>query len=596
MASLSTPAETSGSTLQTTPPLGATVRPRGVHFALRTTKASACAVRLFDAAGAAIETIPLVAQEDGLFSATVAQASVGTLYKFVLDGDEFPDPYARWLPAGVHGPAEVVDVQAETEVLRVARPLDEHVIYELHVGTFTSEGTYAAATKRLPYLAELGVTTIELMPLAAYDGARGWGYDGVALFAPHPAYGTPAALRSFVDEAHRLGLSVLLDVVYNHFGPSGNYLSAYAPDYFTKEIQNAWGDAPNFTNPFLRRLVIDNALYWLSEFHFDGLRLDAVHAIVDPSPRHILSELTGEVKRAHPHAQLFGEDERNEPALVDEHGLDAIWADDFHHVVRVTLTGETDGYYAAYPRGAACIAETINNGWYFQGQVYKLTNKPRGKPATHLSPARFVYCIQNHDQIGNRAEGDRLNHVITPEAYAAASVLLLFLPTTPLLFQGQEWAASTPFQFFTDHNPQLGKLISEGRRREFQAFEAIANGTAPIPDPQAPSTFERSKLRWEELVEDAHQRVHFLYRRLLQLRREDPVLRQTTITSARALGPVLEVIRRGDAGTRALLVNLSDRAAPLGGTAQGALVLATCDVLESPTELPAYGAVLLSRD
>jgi maltooligosyltrehalose trehalohydrolase len=576
-------------------PLGAFPRLGGVRFSLYATKATACAVRLFGPSGEVLETLPLVAQDDGVFAADVAGAGVGTLYKFVLDGQELPDPYARWLPEGVHGPAAVVESPPARQSLWVARQLHTHVIYELHVGTFTNEGTYAAATKRLPYLAELGVTTVELMPIAAFAGARGWGYDGVALFAPHPTYGTPTELRLFVDEAHRLGLSVILDTVYNHFGPSGNYLGAYAPEYFTKETQNAWGDAPNFSNPFLRRLVIDNALYWLNDFHFDGLRLDALHAIVDRSERHILRELKDEVKRAHPHALLFGEDERNEPALIDEQGLDALWADDFHHVVRVTLTGESDGYYAAYRPGVDGIAEVINARWLYNGQVFPVTGKPRGKPATHLPPQHFVYCIQNHDQIGNRAHGDRLNHVIPPEAYAAVSTLLLFLPMTPLLFQGQEWAASTPFQFFTDHEAQLGQLITEGRRREFQSFDAMTNGTVPVPDPQALATFERSKLRWEELVEDAHQSVHFLYRRLLQLRREDPVLRQATAVTAQAVGPLLEVMRRSDDGMRVLLVNFSAQPVSLGSFTGGSLLLATCDVPETPTALPGFGAVIFGR-
>ncbi|HEY0707223.1 MAG TPA: malto-oligosyltrehalose trehalohydrolase [Polyangia bacterium] len=578
------------------PTLGASLRPDGVHFALHATNAKACAVRLFDPQGVVLETVPLQSRGEGLFAADVTSAQVGTLYKFVLDDRELPDPYARWLPQGVHGPAVVVDTHPAFQSLRVGRPLKNHVIYELHVGTFTSEGTYAAAMKRLPYLAELGVTTIELMPIAAFDGAHGWGYDGVALFAPHAPYGTPAELREFVEAAHRFGLSVLLDVIYNHFGPSGNYLSAYAPDYFTKEIQNAWGDAPNFANPFVRQLVIDNALYWLNEFHFDGLRLDATHVIADSSPRHILRELAAEVKKAHPHAVLFAEDERNDTVLIDEYGLDGLWADDFHHVVRVTLTGETDGYYAAYPRGTAAIAETINAGWFFRGQIYPTTGKPRGTEAGHLEPQRFVYCIQNHDQIGNRAQGDRLTDIISPEAYAAVSTLLLFLPMTPLLFQGQEWAATTPFQFFTDHDPQLGKLISEGRRREFQHFESIAKATVPVPDPQAPSTFERSKLRWEELVEDRHQGVHFLYRRLLRLRREDPVLDGSSEVKARAVGPVLEVVRRSEAGTRVLLVNFSAEVASVSSCATGgSVVLATCDVTEAMTELPGYGAVILSQ-
>ncbi|HVV50003.1 MAG TPA: malto-oligosyltrehalose trehalohydrolase [Polyangia bacterium] len=554
------------------PLLGATVEDGRLHVGLYTTTAARCQVRLYQADGTpgALHPMTRAAGEGsaGFWRVEIPGAGYGTRYKLVLDGQELPDPYARFLPEGVDGAALVVDPAYGWRHRPVSRPLAEHVVYELHVGTFSPEGTYAGVAKRLPELAELGVTAVELMPLAAFAGARGWGYDGVALFAPHAPYGTPADLKALVDQAHGLGLAVFLDVVYNHFGPAGNYLTSYSPDYFTSEIKNAWGDSPNYAHPLMRRLVLDNALYWLREFHFDGLRLDAIHAITDPSPRHLLRELVDRVSELDPRPLLIAEDERNDPDAVRKLGLDALWADDFHHVVRVSLTGERDGYLACYQPGAAEIARVIERGWLFEGQTFPLTGKPRGKPATDLDAAAFVYCIQNHDQVGNRAMGDRLNAAISLEQYRAASMLLLFLPATPLLFMGQEWAATTPFQYFTNHEEGLGKLISEGRRQEFRHFKAFADPALrdAIPDPQAAQTFERSRLNWDERRTDPHAGVLALYRELLRLRRSDPVLRDATRRGlqARAVGEVLIVERRSGAEKRTLLVNFGRSAAPFG--------------------------------
>jgi maltooligosyltrehalose trehalohydrolase len=585
--------------------LGAWPSASGATFAAYSTTARTCEVRLYDPAGAVLDSVRLEDRGEGFFAAEVTAAGPGSLYKFALDGREFPDPWARWLPQGVHGPAAVVESHHRWGHAPVARPLRGQVIYELHVGTFTQAGTYAAARARLPYLVELGVTTIELMPVAAFAGARGWGYDGVALYAPLPAYGSPDELRAFVDEAHGLGLSVLLDVVYNHFGPAGNYLAAYSPSYFTHDVQNAWGDSPNFAHPVLRRMIVDNALYWLDDFRFDGLRLDAVHAIHDPSPKHILRQLAEEVRAHAPGKLLIGEDERNDPSVIRQHGLDAVWADDFHHAVRVTLTGEQDGYYAAYEPGVANIAQTIREGWFYRGQIYPCTGKSRGKEAAELSAQAFIYCIQNHDQVGNRAFGDRLSAVVPLEAYEAASVLLLFLPMTPLLFMGQEWAASTPFQYFTDHEPNLGHLITEGRRREFKDFHAMngADGSQPIPDPQAPETFARSHLAWSELAQAPHNRVFAHYRALLRLRREDPVLSSAGREGLAAAGhgSVLVVRRWTDIGERILLVNFSDRAVPVsefadpsGLTVDGRpVVFSTCGLSPDFAHLPGHAAAIL---
>lgn len=555
------------------PKLGALVEGDHTRFSLFSCSATRCSVRLFDASGRRTRERELDALGGGYFSAQLPGAGHGTRYKFVLDERELTDPYARFLPEGVHGAAMVVEPSHRFEHQRPApRPLFEHVLYELHIGTFTPEGTYSAAAQKLRYLADLGITLLELMPLSSFPGARGWGYDGVAHFAPYAPYGDPDSLRRFIDQAHGCGLGVIIDVVYNHFGPSGNYLGAYSPRYFTKEYQNAWGESPHYFELPMRRYVVDNALYWLEEFECDGLRLDAVHAIFDPSPVHIIRELTDAVRARVPHALLFAEDERNDPADVEQLGCDAIWADDFHHQLRVTLTGERDGYYAAYEPGVAGLARVIERGWLYEGQDFASPGRVRGQPADTLPAEAFVYCIQNHDQIGNRALGTRLCHDTALDSYCLASVLLLFLPMTPLIFMGQEWAASTPFLFFTDHDQELGALVTAGRHREFAHFAAFSSeqGRLSIPDPQAWETLERSRLRWDESALEPHAKVVELYRELLLLRRNDAVLarrctREDLVTCAQ--GELLAIRRSaGDgSGTRLLLANFGTRDLPVAG-------------------------------
>jgi maltooligosyltrehalose trehalohydrolase len=553
------------------PVLGALPESGATRFGLFCTTAKRCAVRLFAESGEVLGTHPMAPapppHRDGHFQVVLPGVGAGALYKFVLDDRELPDPCARFLPQGVHGPAQVL-APAPPRPRRTtpSRPLREHVIYELHIGTFTQAGTYAAAAERLPALVELGITAVELLPIAAFAGQRGWGYDGVALFAPFAPYGTPDALRAFIDRAHGLGLAVLLDAVYNHLGPSGNYLYAYCPEYVTRSLRNAWGDALDYTHPVLRRLILDSALHWLTEFGFDGLRLDATHAIVDPSERQLLAELAERTAELSPCRLLIAEDERNEPKLVSALGLHAIWADDFHHAVHVTLTGEQDGYYAGYPPGPRAIADAISGGWLYAGQPWPLTNEPRGRSADSLPAEAFVYCVQNHDQIGNRAFGERLSALIPIEAYELASALLLFLPMTPLLFMGQEWAASSPLLYFTDHEEELGRAVSRGRLEEFKRFAAFSDPAARerIPDPQDPETFRRSQLRWPEREEGAHRRVLLLYTELLRLRRTDPVLRSATRAGLRAEadGPLLRVHLRSEEGERLLLGNFSPRPLP----------------------------------
>jgi maltooligosyltrehalose trehalohydrolase len=590
-------------------PLGAQVTRAGTSFRVYATGVRRVQVRIVDAQQRTLSEHDLVAAKgDGATppgdrEVLVPDVGAGTLYQFVLDGKVVPDPFARELPFGVHGPARVVESRHSWQHgAGVARPLREHVIYEVHVGTFTPEGTYRAAAAHLPELVTLGVTAVELMPLAAFPGTAGWGYDGVALFAPHAPYGTPDELRAFIDQAHDLGLSVFLDVVYNHFGPAGNYLSAYSSDYFSSETKNAWGEAPDFSRPPMRRLLIDNALYWLREFRFDGLRLDATHAIIDRSPRHILRELADEVATLRPKKLLIAEDERNEPELVAGYGLDGVWADDFHHAVRVTLTGEQEGYYGAYAPGVATIAETIKKGWLFTGQTYTPTGSRRGKPCHGLRAESLIYCIQNHDQIGNRAFGDRLTESVSPEAYAVAATVLLFLPMTPLLFMGQEWGASTRFQYFTDHDPELGQLVSRGRREEFRGFSMFASPelSAQIPDPQAKETFQRSHLDWDERARAPHAQMLQLHRDLLALRAHDPVLAHADrdALEARAVGDVLLVRRWTPHGARLLLANFGTRPVALNDLGRGfsrrqIVFRSTSSTDGVATTLPGHTALIL---
>lgn len=541
------------------PTLGAHAHPGPTtRFSLYASDVKRCAVRLYSDASTPLRTVPLHALAPGYYELLLENVGHGALYRFVLDDRELPDPYAHFLPHGVHGPAMVVEPHYAFRHPRPPRP-ERPIIYEMHVGTFTEHGTYAAAVLRLPELAQLGVTTLELMPVAAFPGGRGWGYDGVAPFAPFAAYGTPDELRALIDAAHGLGLGVLLDVVYNHFGPAGNYLGAYSPGYFTRDIPNLWGDGPNYGFMPMRELVRENVRYWLEDFRCDGLRLDAVHAIFDPSEKHILRDVVEVARHVLPSALLIAEDDRNEPGLVKDFGFDAIWADDFHHQLHVTLTHERDGYYAAYHPGLADLSRSIERGWLYEGHIMPSTRKPRGKPANELLAPAFVYCLQNHDQVGNRALGDRLSQAVSLDAYCLASSLLLFLPMTPLLFMGQEWAASSPFQFFTDHEPELGEAVVRGRREEFKSFQAFSDpaARASIPDPQAAETFERSKLRWEERDEPRHREVLALYRRLLALRREDPVLSRAdrAQSSVQVRGNLLEVRCRGERQERVWLGN-----------------------------------------
>ncbi|AWN22577.1 malto-oligosyltrehalose trehalohydrolase [Deinococcus irradiatisoli] len=541
---------------------GAQPLPNGhTRFRVWSTRAREVAVRI------AGEDHPLSKSSDpdhdGIFQATLPFGS-GTRYQFVLDGEVTPDPYARFLPDGVHGEAEVIDDTAYEwhDVHWNGLALEGCIFYELHIGTFTPEGTYKAAQEKLPELKALGITAVELMPLAAYAGEYGWGYDGVAFYAPHAPYGRPEDLKAFVDAAHRLGLGVFLDVVYNHFGPDGNFLQRYSPEYFTERYHTPWGAGLDYRERHMRRLITENARMWLSDYHFDGLRLDATQSIQDDSDVHILQELASSIHALNGQHLMIAEDYRNLPMLVSDYHLDGIWVDDFHHEMRVTLTGDQDGYYAAFQGGAAALANVINRGWAYEGQRWPIDdeNLPddnrRGQPADNLEAPNFVYFIQNHDQIGNRAKGDRVTDLdrVSDAAFRGASTLLLSLPMTPLIFQGQEWGASTPFPFFSNHHGELGAQVSEGRKKEFGDFEGFLD---EVLDPQDRATFEAAKLNWQERQEGEHAKTFQLYQDMLALRKSDPVLRQRSrrALSAGHLGEVLWVRRQTNEGERVLLLN-----------------------------------------
>ena len=474
------------------------------------------------------------AEADGWWRA-VESPGHGEDYALLLDGQgPFPDPRSPWQPNGIDGPSRRLD--HSRFVWRdqgwQAPPLAAAVIYELHIGTFTPQGTFKAASKRLDHLRELGITHIELMPVAEFSGVRGWGYDGVDLYAPHHAYGSPEELKTLVDACHGRGLAVLLDVVYNHLGPAGNYLSRFGP-YFTDRYRTPWGEAVNFDGPEsdpVRRFFIDNALMWLRDYHFDGLRLDAVHAIFDSSARHFLEQLAAEVKELEAalgrHLVVIAESDLNDPRLVRPpavggYGLDAMWNEDFHHALHTALTGESRGYYADFG-GLAPLAKVLGRGQVYDGCYSAYRRRRHGRPAADLSGHRQVACLQNHDQVGNRARGERISQLLTREQLKLGAALLLTAPFVPLLFQGEEWGAATPFLYFTAHDdPELAAAVRRGRRREFAAF-----GWPPeeIPDPQDPATFAASKLDWSEASGEQQAELLAWYRQLIRLRRSIPAL------------------------------------------------------------------------
>lgn len=525
-------------------PFGAELLPDGAGARFRLWAPGAQDVELaLEQPGGASRRLPMEALPDGWHAVALPAAGAGSRYRYVIDGERaVPDPASRCNPDDVQGASLVVDAEAydwQDGGWR-GRPWHEAVVYELHVGCFTPEGSYAAAAERLPELAALGITAVELLPLADFPGARGWGYDGVLPFAPDASYGTPEDLKRFIDRAHALGLMVLLDVVYNHFGPEGNFLHAYCPAFFNPRHQTPWGAAINFDGAGhapVRDFVVHNALYWVEEFHLDGLRLDAVHAIRDDSPRHIVAAIAAALQGGpgrQRHVHLVLENEANEAHHLGRanaaSGADAQWNDDLHHAAHVFLTGETDGYYADHAdaplaRLGRCLAE----GFDYQGQPSPLRGgAPRGEPSAHLPPTAFVSFLQNHDQIGNRAFGERIGTLVVGDAARRRTLdtlyaCLLLSPQVPMLFMGEEWDASTPFLYFCDfQDERLADAVREGRRAEFKRFKAFkdAAARARIPDPSAASTFLASKLRWDEREQDPHAERLALIGRLLALRRD----------------------------------------------------------------------------
>ncbi len=469
----------------------------------------------------------------------VRDAQPGERYAFELsDGTVVPDPASRYQPEDVHGWSELLSpVDYPWSVPWRGRLWEELVIYELHIGAFTPEGTFRAAIDKLDHLAGVGITAIEIMPVADFPGARNWGYDGVYLYAPDASYGRPDDLRALVDAAHERGIAVLLDVVYNHFGPEGNYLPRLAPAFFTERHRTPWGAALNFDGAEaapVREFFVQNALYWLREFRLDGLRLDAVHAIKDDSAQHLLDEIAERARREirdRP-VHLVLENEENETRhLLREHRHEgreggaqrytAQWNDDIHHVLHVAATGESSGYYAEYLGDTRLLARAIAEGFAFQGELMKFRGRERGSPSKVLPPSAFVSFLQNHDQVGNRAFGDRLGQIASPQALRAVGAIHLLAPQVPLLFMGEEWNARQPFRFFCDFHGELADAVRRGRREEFKRFPEFADEATreKIPDPQDPATFEASKLRWDECAIPAHAETLRWYQRALARRR-----------------------------------------------------------------------------
>lgn len=479
--------------------------------------------------------LELSRDKEGYHRGVDVEGKAGDAYFYRLESLRvFPDPVSRAQQSDVHGRSLVVDPWAyQWKDTNWKRPLfRDLIIYELHVGTFTPAGTFRAISSKLKYLQNLGITAIELMPVADFPGQHNWGYDGVLIYAPAHCYGAPDDLRSFVDDAHAHGISVILDVVYNHFGPAGNYLSQFSSHYFNSHHQTPWGDAFNFDGDMsepVREFFGRNPLYWMEEFHIDGFRFDATHAIKDDSQLHILAEITQEV-----HAlggYIIAEDSRNEVKLITPRkesgfGMDAVWADDFHHSARVSQITGRSGYFQDFEGSPAEMTSILQNGWLYCGEISKYSGLRRGTKCGHIPPERFIHCISNHDQIGNRAKGERLHHLISPAGYRALSMLLCLSPFTPLFFMGQEWGASTPFLYFTDHETELGKKVTEGRYEEFADFpEFQGEAKNGIPDPQAIETFENSKLDWSEINSFPHQELFRLYRDCLNLRQEIATLK-----------------------------------------------------------------------
>ncbi|HYF37914.1 MAG TPA: malto-oligosyltrehalose trehalohydrolase [Prosthecobacter sp.] len=544
----------------------------GVHFRVWAPSSPSVSVVFSKDAGMNdVQRAALKAEAGGYHAGFVEAAGVGDYYRYEVKTGAFPDPASRYQPEGPHGPSQVVDPTRFTWTDGgwggLAR--QGQVIYEMHVGTFTAEGTWRAAAAEVAALADLGVTVLEIMPVADFPGRFGWGYDGVNLFAPTRLYGEPDDFRGFVDQAHAAGLGVILDVVYNHLGPDGNYLRQFSDAYFTDRYVNEWGDAINFDDEAcgpVRELFVANVEYWIREFHLDGLRLDATQQMFDASAEHVLAEMARQARRAAGSRKIYlvAENEPQQARLVRDperggYGLDAIWNDDFHHSAIVALTRRNEAYYTDHQGKPQEFISACKHGFLYQGQRYRWQKNRRGSAALDLSPEQFVVFLENHDQVANSLWGKRVHQTTDPGRYRALAALLLLGPGTPLLFQGQEFNSSRPFQYFGEHNPELAKLIAAGRAKFLSQFPSIASAGAEfLPSPEKESTFLKSKLKLCEREE--HAEAYAMHRDLLGLRRRDPVIGKVgrrDIDGA-VLGEEAFLLRYFNAehGDRLLLVNL----------------------------------------
>lgn len=564
-------------------PFGAQVEAAGVRFALWAPAARSVSLCL--EGGGAERQADMARRPDGWYEVQVADAGTGTRYRYLIDGEtKVPDPASRFQPDDVHAASEIVDPQsfAWRDTAWKGRPWEEVVLYELHVGTFTPLGTFAGVKERLDYLVGLGITAIELMPIADFPGKRNWGYDGVLPFAPDSSYGRPQDLKELVQSAHEKGLMVFLDVVYNHFGPEGNYLCAYAPSFFTDRHHTPWGAAINFDgieSATVRQFFIHNALYWLEEYHLDGLRLDAVHAICDDSEPDILEELAQAVAHgpgSKRHVHLVLENDHNAAHYLKREEdkrpvtYTAQWNDDIHHALHVLATGDTGGYYEDYAeRPAVHLARCLTEGFAYQGEPSKHRHGAARGESTHDIPlTAFVSFLQNHDQVGNRARGERITELASQQVVRAVTAVMLLAPSPPLLFMGQEWAASQPFLFFCDFGPELAKAVTEGRRREFARFPEFSDPEARerIPDPNDLATYRAAMLDWSECENGGHAIWLAFHRELLQLRQSEIVPRLGGIEPGRARTRWLSERafeiewRLDDRSALTLIANLSDTA------------------------------------
>jgi maltooligosyltrehalose trehalohydrolase len=550
-------------------PIGAEPLAEGVYFRVWAPSSKKVSVEI-EREGGALAPSPLEAEENGYFSGIVPHAKPGDLYKYRLDSGVFPDPASRFQPQGPHGHSQIIDPSTFNwgDAEWRGFPPEDVVIYEMHIGTFTPEGTWSAAMQQLPELKRLGITLIEVMPIAEFPGKFGWGYDGVDLFAPTCLYGTPDDVRCFLNRAHEIGLMVILDVVYNHVGPDGNYLPQFSKDYFSTKYKCEWGEAINFdgqNSTPVREFFTSNARYWIDEFHFDGLRLDATQQIFDDSESNVICEIGNAARAAggKRHIYIVGENEPQQTRLVRNceaggYGLNSLWNDDYHHSAIVAATGRNEAYYSDYRGTPQEFISAAKYGYLFQGQWYKWQEKRRGTPALDLSPVNFVVFLQNHDQVANSLCGHRLHKLTSPGKLRALTALTLLNPSTPMLFQGEEFAAPTPFLYFADHNPELNKLVSKGRGEFLRQFRSIASEDCRtlLAEPGSTNTFERCKLDFRD--RERNSEVYRMYADLLQLRREDQTVRHALLIDGAVLGPEAFVLRYfSEVGAdRLLLVNL----------------------------------------